>query len=300
MVVNKLNGFLYLLFLSAIGMGGCETVLDFELNPVPKLTIISHLNPDNPIGQQVYVYATQSPSDSSKFYTPENLVVDVTEVESQTTMRLERFDTSGKTTFKFPPGFIKAGFTYSITAFAPGFDIVQATTVIPRPSTISNLAITDVKIEQSDAHEFKKIIHYKLTFDINHFESNRYYHLVFYNEYKDLPGVYIVDPEPSDHQPFIQHYEYGVLVDKFDLEEGRPLTFQFKDWEINNNNLIRVYVELRTITEGYYKYHSSLTRQLIVRQDPFAEPVIIFNNIEGGYGNFSGFSPNITSSDLPQ
>ena len=61
----------------------------------------------------------------------------------------------------------------------------------------------------------------------------------------------------------------------------------------------KVYVELRTITQEYYKYHSSLARQLIVRQDPFAEPVTIYNNIEGGYGNFSGFSPDVSSSDLP-
>lgn len=299
MVDKKLTGFFYLIFSGCLFLTSCETVLDLEVQSIPKLTIISNLNPDNPAGQRVYVYATQSPSDSSKFYTPEDLVVNVTEVESNTTFLLDTSIFEGKTTFKFPSGFIKAGFTYSITAFAPGFDIVQATTVIPRPSTISNLEIKDIRIEQSDAHEFKKIIRYKLSFDIDNFESN-YYHLVFYNEYNGRENLIIVDPEPTDHQPFIQHYEYGVLIDGQDLDLNKPLVFDFQDWEINNNNLIRVYVELRTISEEYYKYHSSLTRQLIIRQDPFAEPVTIFNNIEGGFGNFSGFSSNITSSDLPQ
>jgi hypothetical protein len=90
------------------------------------------------------------------------------------------------------------------------------------------------------------------------------------------------------------------LVDKHQLAAGLPLQFNFVDWVIQDHDLKRVYVELRTITEEYYKYHSSLARQIIVRDDPFAEPVTIFNNIEGGYGNFSGFSPNISSSDLPQ
>jgi hypothetical protein len=108
-----------------------------------------------------------------------------------------------------------------------------------------------------------------------------------------------VDPELSDSQPFIHHFEYGVLIDRGDLVEGQPLTFNFVDWVVNDHNLTKVYVELRTISEEYYRYQSTLARQLIVRQDPFAEPVTIFNNIEGGYGNFSGFTQEITSFDFP-
>ena len=273
-------------------------MVEFELDRSPQLTIISQLTPN--AEQRVYVYATQSPSDSTTFYTPENLVVDVTEVDSDSTIRLVASEEKNKIYYTIPSGFLKEGHKYSIMAFAPGFDIVQAETIIPKPSTISNLVVKDVVIEQSDAHDFKKIIHYKLAFDINHFESNRYYHLIFYNAYQGIENLFRLDPESSDDIPFIRHYEYGVLIDKYDLEQGAPLTFQFKDWVVNENKLVRVYVELRTITEGYYKYHSSLTRQLIITQDPFAEPVTIFNNIEGGYGNFSGFTPNITSSDLPQ
>lgn len=305
-MVLRANKGLYFILVILLAFAACETSLDFELHAVPKLTIISHLSPDNSTDQRVYVYASQTPTDSSHFYTPDDLVVDVTESasgvhsESDVTIRLDTTYTNGKLYFTFPIGFVKAGYRYSITAFAPGFDIVQATTVIPKPSTITNLSIRDVLIEQSEAHEFKKIIRYKLVFNIDHFESNRYYHLVFYNQYKGLEDLYLVNPQPSDNQPFIQHHDYGVLVDRKDLNEGEPLTFEFQDWVVNNHDLIRVYVELRTITQDYYKYHSSLARQLSIRPDPFAEPVFIFNNIEGGYGNFSGFSPNISSSDLPE
>lgn len=292
MRINQLIGLAALLVFTA-----CETVVEFELDQSPQLTIISQLTPD--AEQRVYVYATQSPSDSTSFYTPDNLVVDVTEVDSDSTIRLAASQEKNKVYYTIPAGFLKAGHKYSIMAFAPGFDIVKAETFIPKPSTISNLTIKDVVIEQSDAHDFKKIIHYKLSFDIDHFESNRYYHLIFYNAYEGKENLFLLEPESSDEIPFIRHYEYGVLVDKLDLDPGAPLTFQFQDYVLNDNKLLRVYVELRTITEGYYKYHSSLTRQLIIRQDPFAEPVTIFNNIEGGYGNFSGFTPNITSSDLP-
>lgn len=286
-------------FLAFALLAGCETSYDFNLQSIPKLTIVSHLAPGSWEGQRVHVYASLAALDSSNFYIPDNLVVDVTEEETKTTVRLEQITQNGKVYYGFPSDFLKAGNTYSITAFAPGFAIVKATTKIPRPSTISNLSVKDIEIHQSDAHAFKKIIRYNLVFEIDHFENNSYYHLIFYNQYAGLPNTWIVNPEPSDDQPFLQHYDYGVLVDRADLEDNKALTFRFQDWVIDGNELKTVYVELRSITEDYYKYHSSLARQLIIRNDPFAEPVSIYNNIDGGFGNFSGFSPNISSSDLP-
>ena len=129
--------------------------------------------------------------------------------------------------------------------------------------------------------------------------SSLYYHLFFYNEYAGEPNPAIINPELSDNQTFIHHYAYGVLIDRNDLVEDKPLTFNFVDWSVKGKDLTKVYVELRTITKEYYKYHSSLARQLIVRQDPFAEPVTIFNNIEGGYGNFSGFTQDVAFTDFP-
>ncbi len=279
-------------------LASCESPLEYDVNAPPKLTIISSLSPD--ANQKVYVYASLSPTDSTQFYTPDNLVVDLTERESDITIRLEPATESGDHFFSVPSNFVKAGLSYSITAFAPGFPLVQSSTEIPNPSSVSDLVIKDVVIKPSDLHEFKKNIHYTLQFNINHFESNRYYHLVFYNQYSSNENfLFIKDPNPSDDQKFIHHYDYGVLVDKDDLNPNDPLTFEFDDYVINDNDLIRVYVELRTITEEYYKYHSTLARQLIARQDQWSEPVTIFNNIDGGFGNFSGFAHSITSFDLP-
>lgn len=291
-------------FMLALGTGilttGCETPLDWPANVVPRLTIISHLAPGSWEEQRVYVYASKSPLDSTQFYSPYKLRVEVTEVESSTIIELDSTREGNKAYFEFPEGFLKAGFSYSIKASAPGFEPVHAITNIPQPSTISGLSVKDVVIEPSDRNEFKKIVRYRLEFTINPVEDNRYYHLVFYNKYDGSNNLYVIDPELSDHQPYIPHYAYGVLIDWEDLDPGSPLSFNFTDWVVENNDLRRVYVELRTISEQYYKYHSSLARQLIIRQDPFAEPIPIFNNIDGGYGNFSGFSPYVSSSDLPE
>ena len=279
----------------------CESTLELPVNDNPKLTIVSHLSSGVSSVPLVYVYSSLSASDSSSFHIPDNLEVEVTELETDHSIRLVSITEKGKTFFGFPDNFLKDGFSYTISAFAPGFESVRATTRIPKPSTISNLSIENLQIEPSTKNDFKNIVRYTVVFDINHFESNRYYHLVFYNQYHNLPDVYwLVDPELSDDQPFLRHYDFGILIDKEDLVAGESLSFDFVDWVVADRGLNKVYVELRTITQEYYKYHSTLARQLIVRQDPFAEPVTIFNNIEGGFGNFSGFSPDVISSNLPE
>lgn len=283
----------------AMLLASCESYLEWPANVVPKLTIISHVSPGTWEGDNIYVYSSKSPLDSAQFYSPYNLRVEIMEIESETSIVLDSTRQGNKVYFDIPTGFLKAGYSYAIEASAPGFEPVYATTTIPEPSLITDLKIKDIDIQPSQKDEFKDIVRYTVEFNIEHQLYNRYYHLVFYNRYGTSTTLFHIDPELSDDQPFVRHYAYGVLLDKEDLPAG-PLEFNFVDWVVENGELKTVYVELRSISEEYYKYHSSLARQVIVRQDPFAEPVTIFNNIDGGYGNFSGFSPTISFSDLPE
>ena len=49
-------------------------------------------------------------------------------------------------------------------------------------------------------------------------------------------------------------------------------------------------VVLRTTTEEYYNYHYTRDLQASVESNPFAQPVQVFDNIEGGLGVFAGYS----------
>lgn len=53
--------------------------------------------------------------------------------------------------------------------------------------------------------------------------------------------------------------------------------------------LIALIMEVNNVEKAYYDYHQSL--RLNERSDnPFAEPVLIFNNIDGGFGCFSAYN----------
>lgn len=281
-------------------LSGCETSIDFPTHVDPKLSVIAQVGPQGwPEEQRIYVFASKALSDSSDFYAPPGLEVFLTQ-NSDSTKQLIAEPIEGKDYFVLPAGFIKSGSRYTIRASAPGFETVKGSTFIPSPSTITELSVKTISIEPSELNEFKKNIRYTLQFKINHLPENRYYHLVFYNQYLGQNEDEVVDPELSDNQPFIHHYAYGVLMDRSNLQDDQLLVFNFVDFVLNGHDLKTIVVELRSVSPEYYKYHTSLARQLNSRDDIFGEPVTLFNNIQGGYGNFSGFARSITSSDLPK
>src|SRR6187399_2990147 len=88
----------WILVIAVLGLfSACESSFDYQTNSLSKLTIISQVAPTGWTDEQrVYVYASQSPADSSSFFTPENLEVFVTELETGITIQLEVVIVDGK------------------------------------------------------------------------------------------------------------------------------------------------------------------------------------------------------------
>ncbi|MCB0543004.1 MAG: DUF4249 family protein [Lewinellaceae bacterium] len=98
----------------------------------------------------------------------------------------------------------------------------------------------------------------------------------------------------------------------YDLSEPVVLVNE-KFWNDQNNTLYldakipynpaenerprRLYVEWRTLSEEFYRYHLSIARQGSTL--PLSDPDAVFNNIENGYGNFSGYSVSVDTIALP-
>jgi hypothetical protein len=75
---------------------------------------------------------------------------------------------------------------------------------------------------------------------------------------------------------------YLVARIPFDPENERPRQF---------------FIEWRTLSEPFYRYHLSLSRQS--SNLPFSDPDAVFNNIKGGFGNFSGYADSIYTVAIP-
>jgi hypothetical protein len=55
---------------------------------------------------------------------------------------------------------------------------------------------------------------------------------------------------------------------------------------------------LKHVSKEYYKYYSTVTLQQSTEGDPFAQPVSIFSNIEGGFGIFARYNESSAGVEL--
>ncbi len=82
-----------------------------------------------------------------------------------------------------------------------------------------------------------------------------------------------------------------LITDYIFNGEDYQLKVDFRDWRPRRGR--QYYIQLITINRSGYLYRKSIDDYNKARNDPFAEPVQIFCNIENGYGIFSGYSTNI-------
>ena len=48
-------------------------------------------------------------------------------------------------------------------------------------------------------------------------------------------------------------------------------------------------LNVRAINAEYFKFYQTLGLQSVLSEDPFAEPVNVYSNIENGFGVFAGY-----------
>jgi hypothetical protein len=64
-------------------------------------------------------------------------------------------------------------------------------------------------------------------------------------------------------------------------------------------NLSQVRLSLWSVSEDYYNYKQTLQLQSKTSNNPFAQPVNVYNNIKGGFGIFGGYSQTTVANQTP-
>ncbi|MCF8225023.1 MAG: DUF4249 domain-containing protein [Bacteroidales bacterium] len=198
-----------------------------------------------------------------------------------------------------------AGETYSIEVISPGFkNSLFAEDVLP-----DSVPITDVSITIID--------------------STFYYDPYADFSYGNVNGIFNVSfRDPPDEENYYQisvygYYQYYDYMDSTYFEEKRPISFNtgdpvadnddsfrtnllfsddifngqnyqlkldFEDWDASRKSTYEI--ELMSISRAGYLYRRTVKEYQNSSEDPFSEPVLIYSNIENGYGIFAGQSTN--------
>lgn len=213
------------------------------------------------------------------------------------------------TPFYTTNGFVpQVGVAYTITVDAPGYPTVAAKSEIPEPinllsTSLSNLTFAAPEHDKTQAFTYDLLLRFE-----DPSKVQNYYHI---NLLQQFVPYEMVEGDTAFRAPVyraarfdhrnnsndqIAHLGGGVLLQD-EGWDGTIIDYTLPVRQLHNpakEKLGKLFVELRAVSEEYYRYFSALSRQQASENSPFVDPVILYDNIDGGQGVFAGFS---TSSD---
>ena len=219
--------------------------------------------------------------------------------------------------YVFEDSTLEAGETYSLQVSAPGFATIRATDAIPRPvptSILSYRTNTSARSESEIRGEFS----IKLEIQDPPSEAN-YYQISVYQvstgrgawRYEEIlstkdPSIIAdngVDESPVEEGAFSGEALYfkdtlfdgrtheieltydGVLVLREDMAQEEEVA---EDGQEPAKQ--KTYLQVLYISAAYYEYLKTARLHDYTRDNPFAEPLSVYSNVEDGYGIFAGYS----------
>lgn len=293
--------FLFFLF----NASSCEREVELDLNaPEDKLVLYSNFTPGSDITLQVGKSRSVINQDPEEFLPG----ADVSLYEDD--VFLEKLDFKVGTD-ALPPIYqssqteVKNGKKYRVEVSLDGFDDVTAESHIPIPSTIKDFYSFDLMVDKDSNPGLVKYS-YKVNAKINDVPNvTNYYHLIMYQVvFHEIINDGMLDTIPtlelmnfdisSNTNDVVSYLNQGILVKDNPFSNG----YQF-DFNIEINPL-RSYLglalfELRTVSEDYYLFYTSIARQQGITNTLFAEPIFIYENVSNGYGIFAGYSNQVAA-----
>lgn len=200
------------------------------------------------------------------------------------------------------------GNTYKITVEAPGYPMAQSEF---RQPDLVPLATLDIKKlgPTSLPDIFPGANDYQVTITFDDPEQENYYEvLASFNAETGQSsstggqlGLRFIDPAYNENNETFW-YETQAFDDKYINGKSTTLQFLMPMYPPSEQQQIEEYhftVVLRNITKEYYDYLKTTSLQRKTANDPFAQPVIMSNNIVNGYGVFGGFTQSDKKLTLP-
>lgn len=196
------------------------------------------------------------------------------------------------------------GKRYKIEVSASGFKTVTSENYCPQKPIITSISgvdkrgidgrdIRSVKLKIQDKINEKNFYGFNMNFieysiDTNlstgGYDTN---YISTYTSFLNSNHPYVDPVEDESSNPFI------TLSDNLFDGKTQEITFYDNLFVNNPNNYFVNSVNVTALSEESYKYIKSYRAYLLTEDNPFAEPVQVFSNINNGFGIFGGKSSQI-------
>jgi len=281
---------------------GCVREIALDLPDAPtRIVALSHFTVGEPI--QVEVSLSQKLTEAGDPVLPFNADVSIA-VGGQFLDKLFRVVDDGGRIYWQSRDLVQVGTEYSLAVRIGGLETIEAGSSAPKSVPLAAVQVDTGQMVLTNLPDGKRVLRVPLQIQLSKLpDANRFFAFALRHEIETFE---IVNGEPVPD-------EYYEVQSKF-LADGRTLALVYDTpeqvvlvnenyWSDNQNTLYldaivpfdpayerprRILVEWRTLSEEFYRYHLSLARQ--GNNVPLNDPDALYNNIIGGYGNFSGYS----------
>ncbi len=305
---------LFFLFLFA---SACEKQVDLNIEEVDsKLAVLCNFSPDEPfILELTKSKSINSTMMGSNFVNNADVQICV-DNEIVETILPANSSPDANTKFQSTVTLPRTKQIYTLKIDAEGLAPITATSSIPDAIEISHSTIGEIKPFETDDDQTEGYeVRLGIQFEDPANETN-YYQISFHQEVQTSnPSIQENDIEiiPNEGYSFIDE----DITDNFNLIDGGIL---FKDLTFNGTTKefifqplfvyksidassatskpINIIIELRSVSEEYYKYYTSIYRQSSQDNTPFSNPTVIYSNIKNGFGVFAGYNKSIIKTPI--
>ncbi len=275
---------------------GCEEPVDLDLKQEEeKIVVISEFAPDGPfevvVSKSKGILSNGTSEESSYVLDAEVQILQDGQIIEELVLTREEVGNSNRKQLLYYRGqepIRKRSGTHEVRVNVPEYKTLTSFDAIPQ-TAVSISAFSKLNFNESSSQ-----LDLGLRFD--HIDPEAHYHLLL-TEILKVPSaeedmnLYPLDFTIVGNAPkYLAHFGSGVLIKGEDLLIGttklniRTRLLLFPDL---HQELV---AELRTVSENYFDYHSSLSLQTQQQDSILAKPVILFNNIENGLGNFAAYN----------
>ena len=197
------------------------------------------------------------------------------------------------------------GQEYKVVAKVPGLPDASASTIIPNPVRIEHVDTSRIILAPGSYYNNNVGMQFKIEFSDPVNEPNYYllkiYLITYWVPFPDSSTIGFICIDPiveerlsSDELKGIafsdkvingQRYSLKVIVKGETI--GKPfIDYPQSSWQEDHRTT--VFFQLYSITEEYFRFIQSLNLYYKNYGNPLAEPVLMYSNVNGGYGMFSG------------
>ena len=269
---------------------GCETIVDAKLpEHQPVLVANSFFQPDST--WRAHISRSTPILVDGAFPVIENATVEILEGPQV----ISRLAYIGNGNYFSSTGKPIPGRTYQLRVSAPDFQTISASDIIPRQIPINSVAILDSSVDQDP-----NLMEISIDFNDPPNEKN-YYHLSFLIETNSgqryATYFFTNDPllaETNSDIDISSEPEFSGSQAVFDdaLIAGERYTLNINVYNfIPAPDLKKISMTLSAVSKSFFDYFKTSELQEQTEDNPFAEPTLVFNNIENGLGIFAGYHP---------